>query len=88
MDHTHCRLQRHLWDTRRRVKRTDSSAKGLLGESSEQMPQRLLCQATLESLPDRPLANYPLRVEGIETTALIDTGAEGNFIDEKFVKRH
>jgi hypothetical protein len=52
------------------------------------MPQRLLCQATLESLPDRPLANYPLRVEGIETTALIDTGAEGNFIDEKFVKRH
>jgi hypothetical protein len=47
-----------------------------------------LCQATLESLPDRPLANYPLRVKGIETTALIDTGAEGNFIDEKFVKRH
>jgi len=36
----------------------------------------------------RPLANYPLRVEGQETTALIDTGADGDFISENFVKRN
>jgi hypothetical protein len=42
----------------------------------------------LESLPNRPLVNYPLRIKRIETTALINTRAEGNFINKKFVKRH
>jgi hypothetical protein len=42
----------------------------------------------LESLLDRPLVNYPLYIKEIETTALINTRVEGNFINKKFVKRH
>jgi hypothetical protein len=42
----------------------------------------------LESLPNRLLVNYPLYIKGIETTVLINTGVEGNFINKKFVKRH
>jgi hypothetical protein len=42
----------------------------------------------LESLPNRPLANYPLYIKEIETTVLINTRVEGNFINKKFVKRH
>ncbi len=42
----------------------------------------------LESLLDRPLVNYPLYIKEIETIALINTRAEGNFINKKFVKRH
>ncbi len=42
----------------------------------------------LESLPNRLLVNYPLYIKRIETTVLINTRVEGNFINEKFVKRH
>ncbi len=49
------------------------------------MPQRYLCQAAADR-SRRRLANYPLRVEGQEITALIDTGAEGDFISKEFVK--
>jgi hypothetical protein len=42
----------------------------------------------LESLPNQPLVNYPLRIKEIETTALINTGVEGNFINKKFIKRY
>jgi hypothetical protein len=42
----------------------------------------------LESLLDRLLVNYPLCIKRIETTALINTGVEGNFINKKFVKRY
>ncbi len=42
----------------------------------------------LKSLLDRPLANYPLYIKGIETTALINTRVEGNFINKKFIKRY
>jgi hypothetical protein len=42
----------------------------------------------LESLLDRLLVNYPLRIKGIETTVLINTRVKGNFINKKFVKRH
>ncbi len=42
----------------------------------------------LESLLDRPLANYPLYIKEIETIVLINTRVEGNFINKKFIKRH
>jgi hypothetical protein len=42
----------------------------------------------LESLPNRLLANYPLYIKEIETTALINTRVEGNFINKKFIKRY
>jgi hypothetical protein len=42
----------------------------------------------LKSLLDRLLINYPLRIKGIETTALINTRVKGNFINKKFVRRH
>jgi hypothetical protein len=42
----------------------------------------------LESLLDRLLANYPLYIKEIETTVLINTRVEGNFINEKFVRRY
>jgi hypothetical protein len=42
----------------------------------------------LESLLNRPLVNYPLYIKKIETTALINTRVEGNFINKKFIKRH
>jgi hypothetical protein len=42
----------------------------------------------LESLLNRPLANYSLRIKGIETIVLINTRVKGNFINKKFVKRH
>jgi hypothetical protein len=42
----------------------------------------------LESLLDRPLANYPLYIKRIETIVLINTRVKGNFINKKFVKRH
>ncbi len=49
------------------------------------MPQRYLCQATADRLRRR-LANYPLCIKGQETTALINTRAEGDFISKEFVK--
>ncbi len=42
----------------------------------------------LESLLNRLLVNYPLRIKKIETTVLINTRVEGNFINKKFVKRY
>jgi hypothetical protein len=42
----------------------------------------------LKSLPNRLLVNYPLYIKEIETTALINTRVEGNFINKKFVKRY
>jgi hypothetical protein len=42
----------------------------------------------LESLPNRPLVNYPLYIKEIETIVLINTRVKGNFINKKFVKRH
>ncbi len=42
----------------------------------------------LESLLDRLLVNYSLYIKEIETTVLINTRVEGNFINEKFIRRH
>ncbi len=42
----------------------------------------------LESLPNRPLVNYPLYIKRIKTIALINTRVEGNFINKKFIKKY
>ncbi len=42
----------------------------------------------LESLLNRLLVNYPLRIKRIKTTVLINTRVEGNFINKKFVRKH